>query len=79
MGFEETFIFFYKLGFYDTSETRSVATRSTKTSFSLFLLSKIMNETLQTNTMHDIIRKKLAKNTDNFLVKLSVYGFLSAR
>ena len=38
-----------------------------------------MNDRLQTKTMYDINKKKLAKNTDNFLVKFSVYGFLSAR
>ena len=42
-------------------------------------LVKIMNERLHIKTIHVIIKKKLAKNKDNFLSKLSNYGSLSAR
>ena len=73
-----SFYFFY-LGFYNASETKSAARKLTKTSSSQFLLSKIMNERLHIKTIQDIIRKKHAKNTDNFLGKLSYSGLLRAR
>ena len=76
---EQTAIYFFILGSYKVSETKSAAIRLTTTSAFKFLLSKYMNDRLHKKTMHEIIRKKLAKNTDNFLGKLSVYGSLRAR
>ena len=38
-----------------------------------------MNNILTIKTMHDKIKKKIAKNTDNYLIKSSNLGFFKAK
>lgn len=61
-----TFFYFFKLDFYGSPETESEDSRLTTLSNFIFLLSKIINERLHKKTIKDIIKKKPAKNTDNF-------------
>jgi hypothetical protein len=70
---EGTSIYFLRLGLFNDSLTKSTPTSLTKVYTFLLSLSENMNETFITNTKHDIIKKKLAKNTESFIAKLSIY------
>ncbi len=71
---EGTSIYFFRLGLSKDSLTKSDAASLTKVYTSSLPLSKNMNERLITNIKHDIIKNKLAKNTESFIAKLSIYG-----
>ena len=71
---EGTSINFFRPGLSNDSLTKSTATRLTVIYTFTLPLSKNMNERLITNIMHDIIKNKLAKNTESFIARLSIYG-----